>query len=396
MYADNTVLFSESVKELQTMINVVNDFSNEHNLYINLSKTKIVVFRNRGNLRPDEKWFLNGNSIENCNEFLYLGLLFQHNGNFVKTQKKLSEQGRKAIFCLFSKIHNDYYNHETLLSLYDTYVGSILNYGCELWGHHTAPDIEKVHLYFLKRILKVRKSTINNMVYCELGRLPMYVERQYRMVKYWIKLLHSENCILKACYNEMFENSYVRPNDKLNWCCKIRDILCRYGFNYIWLSQNVCNVELFLLQFKQRIVDIFISEVNGFFETSSKCIFYKHIYSNHALQYYLDRPVNYIYKPYITRYRICAHNLNIETGRFYKIDRCARLCTNCDHRAIEDEYHFILECPKYVDIRNKYIKTYYWKRPSSFKLVQLLSVRNLKELNNLGKYLKLAERLRSF
>ena len=43
MYADDTVLFSESVKELQTMINVVNDFSNDHNLYINLSKTKVVV-----------------------------------------------------------------------------------------------------------------------------------------------------------------------------------------------------------------------------------------------------------------------------------------------------------------------------------------------------------------
>lgn len=45
-------------------------------------------------------------------------------------------------------------------------------------GYHTAPDIEKIHLYFLKRILKVRKSTVNTMVYCELGRLPLYVERQ--------------------------------------------------------------------------------------------------------------------------------------------------------------------------------------------------------------------------
>jgi hypothetical protein len=30
-----------------------------------------------------------------------------------------------------------------------------------VWGYHTAPDIEKVHLYFLKRILKVRKNTVN-------------------------------------------------------------------------------------------------------------------------------------------------------------------------------------------------------------------------------------------
>jgi hypothetical protein len=43
-----------------------------------------------------------------------------------------------------------------------------LNYRCEVWGYHTAPDIEKINLYFLKRILKVRKSTVNTMVYCEL------------------------------------------------------------------------------------------------------------------------------------------------------------------------------------------------------------------------------------
>jgi hypothetical protein len=38
---------------------------------------------------------------------------------------------------------------------------------------------------------------------------------------------------------------------------------------------------------------------------------------------------------------------------------------------------------------------YYRQMPSCFKLVQLLSVRNIKELNNLGKYLLLAEKIRN-
>jgi hypothetical protein len=67
-------------------------------------------------------------------------------------------QINRCVFGLFDKIQDDCYNHETLLSLFDTYVKCILNYGCEVWGYHTAPDIEKIHLYFLKRILKVRKS----------------------------------------------------------------------------------------------------------------------------------------------------------------------------------------------------------------------------------------------
>ena len=68
-------------------------------------------------------------------------------------------------------------------------------------------------------------------------------------------------------------------------------------------------------------------------------------------------------------------------------------------------------------MRKKYIKPYYWKKPSTFKLVQLLSacniklvqllsvcniklvqllsVCNIKELNNLGKFLYSAEKVRN-
>ena len=77
-----------------------------------------------------------------------------------------------------------------------------------MWGNHKADDIEKVHLYFLKRILKVRKTAVNNMVYCELGRYPMYYERQRRLIQFWFKLLNTDNCILKACYEDMLESSF--------------------------------------------------------------------------------------------------------------------------------------------------------------------------------------------
>ena len=72
-----------------------------------------------------------------------------------------------------------------------------------------------------------------------------------------------------------------------------------------------------------------------------------------------------------------------------------RTCNVCHDNLIEDEYHFILVCKKYDNIRNAYIKPYYWRRPSSFKLVQLLSARNVKELNNLGNILCLAEKVRN-
>jgi hypothetical protein len=60
--------------------------------------------------------------VEICDDFVYLGLLFHYNGSFLHTQKSLSNQGRKALFNLHSKIHDDCFNHETLMSLFDTYI----------------------------------------------------------------------------------------------------------------------------------------------------------------------------------------------------------------------------------------------------------------------------------
>ena len=42
-------------------------------------------------------------------------------------------------------------NVNTKLSLFDTYVGSVANYGCEVLGLHPAKDIEKVHLDFCEK-----------------------------------------------------------------------------------------------------------------------------------------------------------------------------------------------------------------------------------------------------
>ena len=64
----------------------------------------------------------------------------------------------------------------------NSYVSSILNYGCEVWGSHKAHDVEKVHLDFCKNILGVTRRTNNVMVYIETGRLPLRFVRLIRML----------------------------------------------------------------------------------------------------------------------------------------------------------------------------------------------------------------------
>ena len=55
----------------------------------------------------------------------------------------------------------------------------------------------------------------------------------------------------------------------------------------------------------------------------------------------------------MTLFRCGALPLSVETGRYAKpqIPLENRLCTFCDMNVIEDEKHFLIDCPLYSDIR---------------------------------------------
>jgi hypothetical protein len=59
MYADDMVIFSESVEGLQAMLDALYNYTEKWKLSVNINKTKIV-FRNGGILSDDEKWYYNG------------------------------------------------------------------------------------------------------------------------------------------------------------------------------------------------------------------------------------------------------------------------------------------------------------------------------------------------
>ena len=71
----------------------------------------------------------------------------------------------------------------------------------------------------------------------------------------------------------------------------------------------------------------------------------------------------------------------MERGRWksLKLDYELRKCTLCDSGDIEDEYHVTLICEQFVDIRKKYIKRYYHRRPSMAKFVELINTNSGQE-----------------
>ena len=212
------------------------------------------------------------------------------------------------MFAMKRKCSDITLNYNTLLSLFDTYVSSIANYGCEIWGLHSAPDIEKVHLDYCKNILGVKRSTPNSMVYCELGRLPLIFMRKVRVVKYWLKLQHTNNCILKASWYFLFNEFCQNPNVK-NWVAGVYNILAEIGLGDIFYNYGSLECKHVLGLVKQRLTDIYNQSIMSEVNNSSKSYMYKHLIDHVTLQPYLSKPIYCQYKKLICKLRLSSHCL---------------------------------------------------------------------------------------
>ena len=72
--------------------------------------------------------------------------------------------------------------------------------------------------------------------------------------------------------------------------------------------------------------------------------------------------------------------------RHNTIDRHDWKCIRCNLNDIEDEFHFVLACPDYINLRNAYIPKYYSNRPSVLKFIELVQTNNTSLLIKLSIY----------
>jgi hypothetical protein len=64
LYADDATQGADTVGRLQKQLETLSDYSKQWGLRVNTDKTKVVVFRNGGTIRENEKWFLDGKRLD--------------------------------------------------------------------------------------------------------------------------------------------------------------------------------------------------------------------------------------------------------------------------------------------------------------------------------------------
>ena len=347
MYADDIVLFSETIDGMQLMINRLGVYCNRWNLEVNLQKSKMMIFRGGGGrYSRNEKWKYNGQTVDIVREYKYLGVLLTSNLNMKKHLEGKLAEAKRAISSLWERcIRNRYVEHSSKQKLFRSTALSILFYGAQVWGHSSFESVEKFLRYFVKRIFRLPKNTPNYMIYLESGIPPLVMDTLAIHFNYIVKVIEMEESrlpkkVLKAAIKEkgtMFgewTNLATTCGTNLNITPGEQPSRLRIKFNEI------------LEQFGSVLFERYASEARS---SLFRCYYSRLRYNLQQNSYLLNRnslnKINIIFKA-----RGELLNLNFVPHR----PDLPLLCSLCNMKAREDTLHFIAICPVLIEFRLRY------------------------------------------
>jgi len=215
---------------------------------------------------------------------------------------------------------------------------------------------EDIQLEMGRRVLRVSKMTTKEVIQGELGLKKLSSRRELLRLCYWNKLVkmkdkeESKNRLLYRMYKvrreEFMRN--VRKNDKKNWCYWIWKSLKELDLEEIWETERVDH------NFKKTIVEARKRrEEQEWREQMTK---------KPKLRRYITLKTKLELEEYVLRFekrnrrqltmmRGGTNYLRIERGRWEKETKEERVCNVCVSQEIEDEKHFLLNCPNYKQER---------------------------------------------
>ena len=193
-------------------------------------------------------------------------------------------------------------------------------FSSEVWGHQMKPDIdaELSFVKFCKHILGINSRSVNKAVMSELGIYPLHIDAELNIISFYLYLKESKNILLSESLNEMeiLNSEWFKCANKL-----ISDHITNLDqYKYCNKKQkgekdSKISHETLKKQLKLKLQQQYVSEWKADIESSSKLNFYGKIKEKYTFEKYLDFIDNRQHKAALTKLRISARRLHIETGR---------------------------------------------------------------------------------
>ena len=132
-----------------------------------------------------------------------------------------------------------------------------------------------------------------------------------------------------------------------------------------------CNTKRFLCEFRQRLIDCCLQDWYSAMASKDRLAFYSTFFKSHSLADYLFTVKKAVLRKHLVRFRLGVSSLKTHRLRYSQKTPDIFTCPFCDTN--ESEIHFLLVCPKYKTLRETYLPSKFYNRPSAFKMAVLLA-----------------------
>lgn len=198
MFADDVVSMATSRRGLASVLEAIGSHSFKWRWAPNIAKSMFMKVKakckgdRRAELGNAVPLTLNGKPVSECDEYKYLGIVFENTLNWEKHVRRIRAKARSRAGQWWTWIGRHRLKRSTKLKLYKSLVRPVLEYGSAVWSTDSkqASLLESVQNECLRQALPCDTSVPVALIRAELGISPLANRRDKLLLRYWLAMKH--------------------------------------------------------------------------------------------------------------------------------------------------------------------------------------------------------------
>lgn len=318
-------------------------------LNINNSKTEIVHYRHKSKARSNFNFTYETSTLEYADKYKYLGVWLHEHLDMSVTVEEVSKSATRALGKVISVFKaSGGSSHEVFTKLFDTAVLPVILYSAGIWGLRDFSKLNKVLNRAGRFFLGLPPKAPNLAVHGEMGWYSIGYHSKLQVVRLYSRLLQMDN---NRFTKKVFDWSSQCKGH--TWIKGVKKFLNNHNLEQIEHMSSreaIQHCSPILQDYEKQKWHENLWKDNGL-QHGKKLRTYRKFKKSLSPEAYLNINIPKCQRAAYVKFRCGVLPLAIETGRYQDIPLESRICRVCNRNEVEDEEHFLLDCPLYLDLR---------------------------------------------
>ncbi|XP_023221009.1 uncharacterized protein LOC111622819 [Centruroides sculpturatus] len=295
-FADDTVVLSTTPIYLQRKLDRLYNYSSNLGLRINLSKSKIIIFRHGGRLKKADKFFLNGKGVSIVNEVIYLGIRLSATTSFQNYISYVKGKAFSKINVITEILRRVKNSHMALCKkLVASLFTSSWSYSLPFRKPFCFEGIDSIELMFFRRLFGHERSIPSYAIRYELG-LEFPRKHFVKLTLNFLRNIISDPSSLECEAYSTLKKFSPKRSLKFCWFTKLENLFNRIGISLSLIDSSPDVLKYYADTILQEFDNLFLREEGDRILNAKYHLWYPEILDNSRCFYIYYQQLPFIVK----------------------------------------------------------------------------------------------------